>query len=85
MIELTSQEQEALTALKAASERNGHDFGLLEDVVWAGDRQVLGALVTNLVKKDVITDIDHVDVNGGPKRGGQRYTQYVLNPQFIGG
>jgi len=79
---LTRLEHNALAALVTESAGNGHDFGLVECVEWSGSRKALGALITSLQNKGVITSIDTVEVNGGPRRGGERYTQYVLASQF---
>lgn len=75
-MKLTKLEQKALTALQASSRANGHDFGLLETVKWDGDRKRLGALVTSLRKKGVITSIDEAETDEA------RYTQYVLAEKF---
>lgn len=82
MSTLTNLELTVLQALVAESASNGHDFGLLEAVKWE-NRQQLGGVITQLQNKGFITEMDEVEVNGGPSRGGQRYTQYVLSPEAI--
>lgn len=73
MKNLTTLEQAALAALRKSSAGNGHDFGIMEDVLWMGGRKQLGALVTNLSRKGVIQMHEPVRVNGD-----ELVTQYVL-------
>jgi hypothetical protein len=68
---LTYLESKALAALQTESYANGHDFGVLEQVDWP-DRRQLGALVTTLQVKGVITEVAKTVVDG------QTITQYVL-------
>lgn len=70
---LTALESAALAALNEASRENGHDFGLLEQTVWP-DRQQLGALLTSLQAKGVVTEVARTEVIND----NERYTQYVL-------
>lgn len=73
-MQLTSLESKALAALFTESSMNGHDFGVMEDVVWEGDRKQLGGLVTQLKAKGFITSIaEPHKVNGD-----EVVTQFVL-------
>jgi hypothetical protein len=74
--EFTKMEIEALKALVPESSANGHDFGLLEAVVWP-DRQQLGGLVTSLRQKRAITSLDETICDG------KVWTQYVLSREAI--
>lgn len=53
---LTELEARALLSAYKSSQGNGHDFGYADDVEVPGcNRQACGALVTNLMKKNVIS------------------------------
>ena len=71
MSELTELETKALEALKEEQLSNDDCFGLVEMVVWEGNRKQLGALITSLQKKGYFESIDFVKTD-------QTYTQYVL-------
>ena len=72
---LTALETQAFDALHEESKSNGHDFGLLEYVVWEGNRKQLGGLVTSLHAKGVIVDVSFVVVDD------RKLTQYVLSEE----
>src|SRR5262245_22755287 len=107
--ELTALESAVLQEMIAASADNGHDFGIMEEVkvndptlasVGAKveiSRQALGAVVTQLIKKGLVTVEPTMYVNmtttfrrdrrapGGfreIRKGGHPVTQYVLADCF---
>ena len=74
-IKLTAQETTALNHAYRSAASNGHDFGFVEDVVKAMKRthkaQAVGALITSLEKKGVIT------VHGAITTDSGRWTQFT--------
>ena len=79
---LTGKEQEVLDLLTAnAQDEAGGDFGLLENVRYKTlglTGQQFGALVTSLQTKGYVSVHGPVETNGGPRRGGERWTQFTL-------
>lgn len=81
---LTQNEKTALKAAFESARGNGHDFGFVEDIVKTLTRsansmtaQAVGALVTSLSKKNILTVHEAVITNnGGP---GNRWTQFTWN------
>jgi len=64
-LSLTKLEQAALKSALEASDANGHDFGCSDEILVEGKSpQAVGALITNLIKKEWIVDLEFTDVNG---------------------
>ena len=62
---LTELEQSALKSALESSAAYGHDFGCSDEIEVEGKSpQAVGALITNLIKKDWIVDLEFTDVNG---------------------
>lgn len=78
---LTDLERRVLRLLREQAEDcSGGDFALLEQVQVPGlSRQALGGVLTSLSKKDLITVNEPVETNGGPREGGERWTQVTFN------
>jgi len=58
-------EYKVLKAMFKSAAGNGHDFGVMEDIIAANvvEKNQLGAVVTNLIKKGIVTIWDPVCVN----------------------
>lgn len=63
--ELTRLELIVLRHLFKSAEGNGHDFGFIEDARGSVDTNALGAIVSNLVKKELIEVHDPVTTDSG--------------------
>jgi len=80
---LTALERKALNALlKSAYDCSGGDFALVEETKWDGDRKQLGGLLTSLQQKRAIIVNEPVETNGGPKEGGERWTQVEIADEY---
>lgn len=80
MTSLTSLESKVLAAMVAnADATTGGEFGILEELKVAGVRgKALGGVITSLQNKNLVTVHEPVETNGGPRRGGERYTQFTI-------
>lgn len=80
MIKLTKHEQLVLAVLFNSAKGNGHDFGFTSDAVKSlkatYNAEAVGALITSLQKKGVITVHDPVTTNAGT-RHASTYTQFT--------
>jgi len=65
-MKLTTMEHKVLEAMFESAAGNGHDFGIMEEVISANvvEKNQLGAIVANLIKKGLITIWDPVCVDG---------------------
>jgi len=76
----TRREQKVLSAMKANAEKEtSGDFGMLETLKVPGIRgKELGGVITSLQKKGAVTVHEPVETNGGPREGGERWTQFTF-------
>ena len=66
MIKVTALEKDALRVMLESSEGNGHDFGFVEDLTaHTGNAFIAGALITNLMKKELIRVWEPVETDTG--------------------
>lgn len=79
---LTALESQVFAALKQnAEDVAGGDFGILGELKPTAlglSPQQFGALVTTLQTKGCVTVWGPVDINGGPRQGGTRVTQFTI-------
>jgi hypothetical protein len=84
-VKLTALEQQVYDLMVSnAAAVAGGDFGIMEELdCWHLHitRQQLGGVVTQLVKKRLVEVHEPVETNGGPRFGGELYTQFTINEQ----
>ena len=81
-VKLTALEQQVFDLmLENAAMVAGGDFGIMEEMDCSHlhlTRQQLGGVVTQLVQKGLVTVHEPVETNGGPREGGERWTQFTI-------
>lgn len=82
-VKLTALEQQVLALMVANAEQMASgDFGMMETLDYSSlhiTGQQLGGVVTQLQRKGCVTLHEPVETNGGPARGGERYTQFTIS------
>lgn len=79
---LTVLERTVLVAMIANADAvAGGDFGLVEELHVPGlkNRHALGGVLTNLMAKGLVCVHEPVETNGGPRRGGELWTQFTIS------
>ena len=79
---LTELEARILPILRQQAEDcSGGDFGIVEQVAVSRicSRRALGAILTSLQAKGILTVWPPTETNGGPRYGGERLTQFTFD------